>query len=142
MNNLSKAAKRLKRTKTDRQRAEAEAWKWCSLFIRERDGNKCVLCHRSKANGDVIQAGHVFTRGAAAIKYDPGNIFAQCSGHNYRHSIDPLPYFDWYIERFGKKAFDDLALKKKMICKRSVSDLLLIAADYKRKYEAALKNNQ
>ncbi len=126
------------RRRTDRQLAEDETWKWCSLFVRERDGWKCVMpgCHRSRENGSVMQAGHVFTRGAKAIKYDADrNIFCQCKYHNMKTSQDQTPYHDWYIAKFGQAAFDELKLKKGMTCKRSISDLELIAADYKRKYE-------
>jgi len=121
--------------KTERQKAEDLAWKWCSAYIRQRDGNRCVVCGRSAAEGHIMQAGHVFTRGAKAIKYNPINLHCQCSGCNYKHSIDPWPYYDWFIKKYGQEEFDKLRQMKNTTCKRSITDLLWIGENFKLQYE-------
>ena len=67
-------------------RAKAEAWKWCSRYIRLRDripGTEtaaCVTCgnvYPIRGTG-CIQAGHAFGGRSNAILYDTRAIYVQC----------------------------------------------------------------
>jgi len=67
-------------------KAKAEAWKWCSRFVRLRDripGTEtaaCVTCgnvYPVRGKG-CIQAGHAFGGRSNAILYDTRAIFTQC----------------------------------------------------------------
>ena len=75
-----------------------------SEYIRERDGNRCVLCGSSLRP----QCGHLFSRVALNTRWDEENSFCQCSGCNLRHEHDSYPYNNWFIEKFGKDKWDEI----------------------------------
>lgn len=74
-----------------------------SKIVRERDG-ACVVC------GQVtnLQAGHVFSRRHYATRWDLLNVHTQCSGCNFRHNGDAVPYYSWFVRKFGQEEFDRL----------------------------------
>src|SRR3990167_10596512 len=80
--------------------------------VFERDGRDCATC------GDyATDPGHLFTRRWYSTRWDPMNIFPQCRACNMRHEQDPYPLMNYFIERFGKKALDDLHKKSKNVHK-------------------------
>uniref|UniRef100_A0A6M3LLM3 Putative lambda recombination protein n=1 Tax=viral metagenome TaxID=1070528 RepID=A0A6M3LLM3_9ZZZZ len=120
--------------KTARQRAVADADKWFSLYIRKRDGNRCVLCGATER----IQCGHLISRGKANTRYDEDNANAQCATCNKKHEHYPELYTQWWIEQHGKhgqEAYDDLVAKAWTVKKWTVDELREIAVRYKWRYE-------
>lgn len=58
-----------------------------------------------------IQCGHLFSRVSLATRWDVhegGNCFPNCAGCNIKHEYDPYPMNNWYIQKFGKDAWDKL----------------------------------
>lgn len=69
----------------------------------------CVICGESDPT--KIGVGHIFGRRALNTKWDiheDGNCHTQCSGCNIRHEEDSTIYYQWYIDKFGERAFDKL----------------------------------
>ena len=76
----------------------------CSQIVRKRD-KWCVTC----GSADQPTAGHVFSRGGDATRWDiERNLFQQCWPCNYLHVTNTEPYYSWYINKFGQEAFDKL----------------------------------
>ena len=136
---LTKAAaiKQLKKQFSHKS-VEKELWDVFSLYIRARDNWTCFTCGRSKRRDPdtVFQAGHLFTRGKAAIKYDERQVFCQCAGCNFRHNSDPDIYRERFIKVFGQARYDTIYQMRNAPCKRTVADMRLMIDHYKQKYEA------
>lgn len=67
----------------------------------------CVLC----GSKDKLGVSHLFSRRAYTTRWDTakdGNCHINCWPCNFRHVRDQYPYFNWYIEKFGKDKFDEL----------------------------------
>ena len=93
------------RGKSDRSQLIALADDIFSFYIRHRDGWKCVVCGKSKAQGFVMQNGHVISRKCLALKYDEKNCHCQCSGCNKYHTHRPERYYAYFIHKYGEKKF-------------------------------------
>lgn len=74
-----------------------------SLYIRERDGH-CVTC----GSAERLTNGHLFSRVAHSTRWSELNCHCQCWGCNYRHEFDPYPFLNWFENKFGKEALDEL----------------------------------
>jgi hypothetical protein len=55
-----------------------------------------------------------------------GNCHAQCSSCNLRHEYDAYPFNNWYIEKFGKEAWDAMHFRHKKMLKFSDRQLAFI----------------
>ena len=75
-------------------------------LVKMRD-LKCVCCG-STTN---LQPGHLFSRVAYSTRWDLNNVFCQCQSCNFKHEMDPYPLTNYYIKKFGKKAYDSLHRK-------------------------------
>ncbi len=108
--------------KTARQKITKKLDDIVSEIVRERN-KRCVMCGSVTKLGN----GHVFSRRSNSLRWDirpDGNCHTQCWKHNYLHSIrDPYAYYQWYIEKFGKKRFDELYSEWHTIRKFSMPDL-------------------
>lgn len=62
---------------------KGRAWKATREYVCERDGWKCSTCHRSRAGGFQMQAGHYHPVGLVGsnntLSWDEMNIHCQCS---------------------------------------------------------------
>lgn len=84
------------------------AWKWFREFIFATKGRKCVQCGKSPPQ-IIIQPGHVIPKFYGKVYYfNRFDVFPQCSGCNFLHSLDTKPFYDWYINKYGQKRFDRL----------------------------------
>ena len=93
----------------------------CSKYIRLRDG-ECVIC----GNVNDANNGHLFTRNAHSTRWDiteDGNCHQQCWPCNYAHEMDPYPYINWYIKKFGQEKYDALRFRFKTPRKFSEAEL-------------------
>ena len=90
-----------------------KVWKEFSAYIIRRDRERCVLCGRGREQGVVLQAGHVLSGRCDTILFDERGVFCQCKKCNQFHNDYPWPYWNWYIQRFGQEAFEELKRIKK-----------------------------
>lgn len=120
--------KRKKRKKSDRKKLEDRADRAMSLYVRRRD-RRCVLC----GSEYKLQAGHVLTRGAKSVRWDERNVFCQCRNCNLRHEYHPEIYYEWYINRFGAKQFEELIRDANTPKKHTLDELRQIAEYYRKK---------
>ena len=103
----------------------------------------CVICGSKKQLG----AGHVFSRNHYSTRWDLANVFCQCWSCNFRHRVkDPMPYYNWYIEKFGWKKMQKLYKRWKETKPIKTYDLeklhkKLKSTNYKFKNPNGKKNN-
>jgi len=121
--------KNKKDRKPSRQKLKSELTQIFNKYIRLKGNNTCVEC----GSQNNTTAGHVFSCVNLSTKWDEMNVFVQCAGCNFRHEYDPYPYFNWYINKFGKDKFDQLYIKHKLTVKFSNSDLQTMINIYKQK---------
>lgn len=120
-----KKRKRLKDVPLEKwpfQKLQKEADKWYSLYIRHRDGYKCVICG-SKVNP---QCGHLIKRGKQALRYNGFNCNVQCSKHNLMHNFYPEYYTQWFINRHGAEKYNWLLAKAGQLKKWRKEELISI----------------
>ena len=82
-----------------------------SIFIRNRDGNKCVLCNST----DRVQCGHLIKRGKMATRYDEVNCHCLCSICNFKDQYEPQHYTRWFVKNYGALMYEDLVDRSKGI---------------------------
>ena len=115
-------AKKTKRKKLKPRKTVINALKRVhSLYVRSK-GDRCVVC----GTYENLQCGHIFTAVNMSTRYDiedDGNCHIQCGGCNLSHEYDAYPYFNWYINKFGKDKFDELHIRHKTIKKYSTPEL-------------------
>lgn len=106
------------------QLLKAEVWKWCSLYIRKRDGLSshlledgswgycctCGCCVETK----YADAGHFIGRGlggGSGVYFDERNIHLQCKQCNAFKQGDTLNYRRFMLKKYGQEVIDELELK-------------------------------
>lgn len=100
-----------------------------SLWVRKRDGFKCVLASE-KCKGP-IQCGHLIKRGKKAVRWDEVNCNALCSYHNYLDNMEPQHYLSWWLRNYGATLYQDLVDRSRRLFKPSREFLLSIIEKYK-----------
>lgn len=90
-------------------RADAEF----ATAIKERDGWTCRLCGRTKAQGYVMHAAHVFTRRARSTRWDPQNCYTLCFVcHRFAHEW-PTLFHQNIREWLGDEMYEALERRAK-----------------------------
>lgn len=128
-----------------RNQWEESLWDAFSLYIRTRDGFRCVLLDNPdhKCSGTSIQAGHVIPRGKRALKYDERQVFAQCAGSNKAHRYYPQEYTNWFIQKFGAVLYSELVTKSHEDTKApSIAECRRLIIFYQDKTLALTQNNR
>lgn len=125
---------RLSARPSQRKRAKKAADTAFSLFIRARDGWRCVTC--GETDRARLQCGHLFSSVSTSTRYDELNAHCQCGGCNVLHEHDPYPYQEWFKARYGEEAYHGLYLRSKLTVKLTAGDLLYLAEHYRAKYRA------
>ena len=94
-------------SKSTRTMLEKRLEQLCREIVFWRDGSQCV--ERNIDGGrcrGVIQWGHLIPRQQSGwLKYDIGNTFCQCAGHNFLHDKGAQTYQVWYTQTFGAESF-------------------------------------
>lgn len=101
-----------------------------SVWVRTRDavtfGGKCSLCQARP----IEEAAHLISRGKHSVRWDPANAYAQCRGCNLRHEYHPAYYTNWWVNRHGIAAYNDLFRRSNEIAKFSREDLEAMIAKF------------
>jgi len=92
-----------KRKKTEREKLKEECKTLCHLFVRTRDGNRCITCGRH-ATGSGYQAGHFIPACICGddLKYDEENVNGQCYHCNINLGGLQAVYERKLIQKIGK----------------------------------------
>lgn len=68
-----------------------------SLYIRARD-KACVCC----GSTENLQNGHYFSRVYVNIRFSFTNCNTQCASCNVLHELDPEPYREFMVQKYGE----------------------------------------
>lgn len=88
-----------------------EADKYWSLFIRERDNYKCVICGSEKNP----QCGHLIKRGKKTVRWDELNTNCICSSCNYRDNQEPQHYHQWFLRNYTVNQYEFIVEQSKLM---------------------------
>ena len=144
-NNYLARAIRKEHKKTVRQKLKKEVWKWCSLYIRQRDSvngewGYCCTC------GKIVQikygdAGHFIGRGlggSSGVYFDERNIHLQCKTCNAFEQGAYTEYRKFMLDKYGQEVIDELELKHRTH-NYTLMDLEGLLLYYKQEYESLKK---
>lgn len=121
-----KALKRkTRKKKTNRQTLEKQADLLIRDIVLKRD-QFCVCPAPKNGHTDVLQCGHLITRGRGSVKYDLRNCNAQCSGCNARHEHFAEIYTVWFIREFSVETYQTLVENSEAVKKLSVEELQIL----------------
>lgn len=68
-----------------------------------------------------------------ATRWDELNCHAQCWPCNYKHVHDWYPYQNWFVQKFGQEAYDNLYRKFKSVVKLKPFNLEILIEEYTEK---------
>jgi len=97
-----------------------------AAYIRNRDGNKCILCGSTKNP----TCGHLIKRGKKATRWDEVNCNCLCSGCNYKDNFEHDHYVLWFLREYGQPMYEDLLERSKCIVKLNREYLTKIIEQY------------
>lgn len=89
-----------------RKQLEAELDAITRTIVLQRD-RRCVICGRTSN----LQCGHLVSRARRATRWDLKNCNAQCARCNAMHELNPRPYIDWFVAKYGQAEYDDLYIR-------------------------------
>lgn len=96
-----------------------KAWRAFSIYIRTRDclrttsdpeRGTCVTCNRPY-HFKQLQAGHWIPGRNNAVLFSERGVHAQCYGCNYSKSSNPIKYWLFMEQTYGRKIMDLLILE-------------------------------
>ena len=117
--------------KAKRETVKNKIWKPFRLFILRRDGFRCVQCGRGKDDGVILQGGHLFSGHHDSTMFDEDAVHCQCKRCNHDHNDNPWPYWNWYIQKFGRDPFHELKRKHHNNAVLTRADLVELYEHYK-----------
>lgn len=110
--------------------------------ILKKEDEVCCCCGKKnlgwfhpKDNPYGLQVGHYVSRKVYALRWDLRNVAPQCSGCNYQHNNDPVPYTRYMLDKYGKEVLDELTFKRKAVNKHSTGQLKELLEELKGVYE-------
>lgn len=115
-----------------------------NLFIRLRDTKYdkgqsyfiCISCNNPKPL-DQMNAGHFHPVGGnEAVRYDEDNTHGQCIACNLHKHGNERAYEKSLIRKIGKKAFDNLEIRRHNRSKLFAFELELLIQEYKNKIDS------
>lgn len=128
--------------KTDKQMYEAALDEICRLLTAWRDGVMCVI--HGFGCGNTPQWGHVVPQGANSyLVYELGNGFQQSDTCNLIHRMVQAPYYDWYRNTWGARAYKMLieAWQTQKGGRKDLASLLLRYVDlYMNRHKYSITN--
>lgn len=97
-------------------------------IVLDRDGY-CVCPAPKKGHTDILQCGHIITRGKESVKWDLYNTNAQCSGCNGRHRHYSEIYINWFVQEFDKFHLDRLVQDSYVVTKLKEYELEILISE-------------
>lgn len=104
-----------------------EADRVFSLWIRKRDGNRCVQC----GSREQLTCGHIISRRIQSVRFDEYNCHCQCWGCNSGHRYWPHKYTAWYVEKFGRESYLRLVERSRSLKQWKSNNLRELILKYK-----------
>lgn len=104
-----------KARKTPLGALKRKLWTLFARYVKDRDGNKCFTCDAEGLEGRNWHAGHFINAWKASTRYDPENVFSQCSRCNIMLRGNAGEFSARYIERFGTAKFDALVARSRQL---------------------------
>lgn len=91
-------------SKPERTVLEKELWDKTALYVKNRDGWKCITCGSEK-NPTMS---HWIKAGKQIVRYDLRNVACQCSSCNNRNNYYTYFYDNWMNKTYGEKVMQEL----------------------------------
>jgi 5-methylcytosine-specific restriction endonuclease McrA len=117
---MTTKAKKKKRgsTKPSQTQLRKKLWKYLSLYIKHRDGYRCITCDRY-VSGANAHAGHFIPSSLCnlELRYDEDNIYCQCMRCNVHLSGNYVTYRERLVERNGEDWVVQLEQRRHKIVK-------------------------
>lgn len=88
--------------------------KWFSLYIRERDGNKCRRCGSQSG----LQCSHFQGRRKESTRFDPDNADCLCFGCHAYFTANPYEHVQWQVAIKGQRTVDEIVFRSNQYCKK------------------------
>ena len=138
-----KPAKRIKRSiikaiSTDpRKKLIAELDRVFSLYIRARDGYRCMMAGHGCKCGGYMQCNHLLSRAKYRTRWDEQNAVCGCGGHNQWAHYNEADWRELWQYLFPKRV-DYLMRLKNAPAKYSNSMLQIMIRDYQKKLDASV----
>jgi hypothetical protein len=103
-----------------------------SLYIRIRDGGRCIACGKV---GEIknMQAGHYITRKCLHLRYDEKNVHCQCYACNCMLHGDLITYRERLLDRYGEDVVTYLEEARHVSARYTASDYHKLIEIYKAK---------
>ena len=121
----------IKYTIKDRKNLKARAWGFFAKYIRDRDGNVCVTCGSSAADGYRMNAGHYIHK---RENFNEKNVHCQCFFCNKCRKGNMRFYTLFMVKKYGIEYVEYLlSLEKTPIKLESAQYYLDIIETYKPK---------
>lgn len=109
------------------------AWKWFSLYIKERDNWTCQTCGKT-GKGRFMNAGHYIQAfGHSAVFFDERNVYGQCINCNCYNNGESEKLKNVIIKKHGKSVLNELLRKSKEYKQFSKKELKEISDYYRNK---------
>ena len=109
-----------------------ELWKWFTLYIKQRDGYRCVTCGRQVAGANA-QGGHYIAKAACSLDYyfSEVNVATQCAACNLFLEGNRPAFRQFILHRYGPDALADLERNFRKPCKWTAQEFEQKIAHYK-----------
>lgn len=114
--------RKARKKKSNRQILERQADTLVREIVLKRD-QFCICPPPKNGHTDVLQNGHLITRGRRSVRYDLRNCNTQCAGCNARHEHFAEIYTLSYIREFGHESYRELVEDSEGFVKLTVEEL-------------------
>lgn len=96
--------------KTNKKKLIAKLDRLVSEYVRKRD-KRCVTCNATSG----LTCSHLISRVSMPVRFNLQNCNAQCKSCNYLHEYRPERYTQWWINKYGLEAYENIVAKSKEI---------------------------
>jgi len=89
---------------------QRKLWKYCSEFIKKRDGRVCITCGKEIKIGKGLHVGHFLPSKTCGfnLRYDEDNLAVQCFYENKNLGGFGAMYYVKMVEKHGQEFVDNL----------------------------------
>ncbi|MCP5063599.1 MAG: hypothetical protein GY936_14225, partial [Ignavibacteriae bacterium] len=90
----------------------------------------CVTCDGSSGD-NVLQLGHLITRGKWSVRFDHRNLHTQCRTCNLKHEYYPEVYNNWFVNKYGIEEYNRLVKDSNQLKQYKIRELRDLLAELK-----------